>query len=297
MEKLLAVVSPTAVDRKDNLPDRIRGGLSVGSDRDVDLLVSGDRAEIDAAIRASASDGADRIVAIGGDGTVAAVASALAGGSLPLAIVPVGSGNVLAEALGIPLDREEALQMARDGGDVRFIDAMRVNGRVAVVNAGVGISSLTVRDVPHGAKLVFGRVAYVMTGVVKTMSSGASKFRVEIDGRERSLKAIEVSVVNAALTKEKPVFLFPDIHPDDGELDVLVVWAPSVPDFLRKVAEATLGQATLERNVQWSRAQIRVVIDTDRELPVQADGDVVGTTPATIDVLPGAVGVIVPPGR
>ena len=295
--KLLAVVSATAMDLEDNLPERVRSALSRNSDADVGLLVSGSRDEIAAAVDSAASEGVDRVVAVGGDGTVSAVAAALVGGDIPLAIVPLGSGNVLAETLGIPSKRDGAIEMAREGASVRSIDAMRVDGRFAFLNAGIGVSSLTVRDVPHEAKRVFGRLAYLVTGIGKAVSAGPAEFRVAIDGTERTLQAIEVSVVNAALTKERPVFLFPGIRPDDGALDVLVVWAPSVPGFLRKAAEATLGWTELERNVQWSLARSTIVVDANPELPVQADGDIVGTTPVTIEVVRGALGVVTPPGR
>jgi diacylglycerol kinase family enzyme len=105
-------------------------------------------------IRVAAGRGFDMFVAVGGDGTVSGVVEGLNGSRVPIAIVPVGTGNLLARGLGVPLDLVEAAGLIAGEHATRTIDAMRVGTRVFVLNIGVGISSATVRDTSNAPGVV-----------------------------------------------------------------------------------------------------------------------------------------------
>ena len=115
-------------------------------------------------VREAVASGCDLVVAAGGDGTVSAVADALAGTETPLGIVPLGTANVLAGELGIPLDLEAAVRLlagdARpDAGSTRWSWA----GKHYVTQVGVGLDAAMIRDTPGEHKRRFGRVAYLWT--------------------------------------------------------------------------------------------------------------------------------------
>src|SRR5260221_12235374 len=90
--------------------------------------------------RSAVSAGAGLVLACGGDGTVAACAEGVTGTGVPLAIIPMGTGNLLARNIGLPAGLDEALAVALGGAD-RAIDAGRVNGALFVVMAGLGLDA------------------------------------------------------------------------------------------------------------------------------------------------------------
>lgn len=120
----------------------IRAALAAA---DVDVEVDAvEGARLSAAARAAAARGVDAVVAAGGDGTVSAVASALAGGGVPMAVLPLGTLNHFARDLGMPRDLAEAAR-AIAGGVVARVDVGEVNGRTFVNNSSIGLYPLIVR--------------------------------------------------------------------------------------------------------------------------------------------------------
>ena len=118
-------------------------------------------------VREALAAGADLIIAAGGDGTVSAVANALVGSGLPLAIIPRGTANVLVRELAVPVELDEAVTLASSGGLTRTIDAIKVRDRHYFTQVGVGIDAFMIRDTTHEQKRRFGRVAYLWTACVR----------------------------------------------------------------------------------------------------------------------------------
>jgi len=259
----------------------------------VRLMLEGDQAS-ELVRRALDEERPEMVVVAGGDGTVSGAASALVGTSIPLAIVPVGTANMLAEQLGIPSDPEEAMMLASGGHGLRAIDAMEIEGRLFFLNAGVGVSSRTVRDMSDESKRRFGVAAYFWTGITSSLWAPPARFRVTIDGSERDFRGIEVSVINAGFREQPNVPGVPEIQPDDGALDVMLVWTPTPAGYIQHIGNVVAQRRPVEPNVRWLRARREVVIDAGEVLPVQADGDIVAPTPVTVRLVPRAVSVVVP---
>ncbi|MBD3348426.1 MAG: hypothetical protein GF400_04425 [Candidatus Eisenbacteria bacterium] len=237
------------------------------------------------------------VVVAGGDGTISGAASALSGTSVPLAIVPTGTANMLAEQLGIPASPAEAMRLAGGEHSLRSIDAMECDGRLYFLNAGAGVSSRTVQDLSDEDKRRFGRMAYIWTGITSSLWSAPVPFRVAIDGAERDFRGIEVTIINAGF-REQPGFPgVPDIEPDDGALDVMLVWTPTPVGYLQHIGDVVAKKRPIEPNVKWMRARKEISIDAGKVLPVQADGDLIGKTPCVFRLVPGAVSVLVPSER
>src|SRR5512134_3583974 len=114
-------------------------------------------------VRARLRDGYDLVVVAGGDGTVSGVFDALYGSSLPLGVIPTGTGNLIAREFGIPTEVDEAVALIAGAPRAMRIDAMRIRKRVYVLNASVGISAAVIAGTTGENKRRFGRIAYFAT--------------------------------------------------------------------------------------------------------------------------------------
>jgi diacylglycerol kinase (ATP) len=237
--------------------------------------------------------GFERFLAVGGDGTVAAAAGALAKSGLPVGIVPAGTANALARELHIPLDFNQALAQALDSPDRRQIDAIRVGETFYFLNISVGVTSQTMLRVARQEKRRFGLLAYIWKGLKQILAAQPQRFWLWVDGRRIACRASEVMVANAGILGLEPFHLDPAISLDDGYLDVCVVAARNLAEIQQFIFDILTGQGRLNPRFSCFRAQHEITIETGQPMPVQADGEVVGMTPVEIEVMPKAVVVIV----
>lgn len=245
-------------------------------------------------VRQAIRQGARLVVAAGGDGTVSAVASGLVHAPVPLGILPLGTANVLAGELGVPQDVNAACALLAGPHATQGLDAMRVGDRLFFTQIGVGIDALMIRDTPHEHKRRFGRIAYVWTALVHLLGFQPRRFRVEVDGRRVRARASEVLVANGGVLGLPPFRWGPDIRPDDGRVDVCIIRARTLIHFAILTWHFLTGQHKRSPNVRYFVAERHVAIQARRPLPVQADGEIIGDTPVSIQVVPHAVQVVVP---
>ena len=249
-------------------------------------------------VREAIASGCGLIVAAGGDGTVSGVADALAGTETPLAIVPLGTANVLAGELGIPLDLESACALLAGEHALARIDAMEVNGKHYVTQVGVGLDAEMIRGTLGESKRRFGRVAYLWTALTRLVGLQPGRFTLTVDDEtdRRRRRALQVLVANSGTLGSRPFRWGPDIQPDDGQVDVCLIGPRTLFNFLSMGVHFVLGQHRRSRHVKYLVARRSVRVDTKHPMPVQADGEIVGETPLTVNVVPGAVRVVVPKG-
>jgi YegS/Rv2252/BmrU family lipid kinase len=245
-------------------------------------------------VRERLREGFERVVAVGGDGTVAAVAHALAGGEVPLGIVPAGTGNMVARELGIPLAVEAAVALIAGPSQTRRIDAMRINGRTFLLNAGVGINAETIDQTSRLGKSLFGRSAYFGTAVWKVLQAKPQRMEVTVDGEMRVYHATDVAISNCGILAKALNPNGPDIRADDGQIDVCILCMKTPLEypwyyFLRHIAPKRVNKIIHELSAKTS-----VSVRSDVPICVQADGDIIGNTPVTVEVLPVALSVLVP---
>lgn len=247
-----------------------------------------------ALVRARLPEGWGCVAAVGGDGTVASVAHALEGGSVPLGIVPAGTGNLVARELEIPLAVEAAVALLAGAPAVRRIDAMRIGGRTFLLNAGVGINAEVIDETSRLGKSLFGRSAYVGTAVWKVLQAKPRRIELEVDGESRVYEATDVAISNCGILAKALNPNGPDVRADDGRIDVCVLCMKTPLEypwyyFLKRIAPQRVNRIMHELV-----ARRRVSVRSDEPLVVQADGDIIGTTPVEIEVVPNAVSVLVP---
>lgn len=244
-------------------------------------------------VRWRLGDGFDLVVAAGGDGTVSAVSDGLVGSSIPLGIIPTGTGNLIARELNIPDDAEAAVALIAGAPGSRKIDAMRIGKRAFVLNASVGISASIVSGTTRGSKSRFGGIAYVGTALIKVFSSVPRHLVVEVDGKAHDYRSIEMAIMNCGLLGRLFYPRGPEIRIDDGSLDVWIVSITRIWDYPRYLVGVVSGWI-VNPEAHFIRAEKTVSIRSNVPLPVQADGDIIGTTPIVVEVLPGALTVLVP---
>jgi YegS/Rv2252/BmrU family lipid kinase len=251
--------------------------------------------EVSDIVRAALARGCDLVIAAGGDGTVSEVAEALVHSDVPLGIIPVGTANVLARELGLPLDLEGACALLAGEHATNSIDAMQVGDKAFFLHIGVGLDSLMIRDTDRASKRRFGRAAYLWTALKWLIGYQPRRFTIAVDGRRLRPRAAQVLIANGGMLGMPPFRWGPHIRPDDGRIDVCVLSARSLSDYLRVAWQVLIGHRRRSPNIRYYSAMRSVVVDADRPLPIQGDGEILGETPVRVQVISDAVVLVVPP--
>lgn len=238
--------------------------------------------------------GFDMFVAAGGDGTVSGLVNGLVHTEMPLGILPVGTVNALARELGIPLDLDRAVQLLSGEHALACMDVGQVNDRYFALNASVGVSVSTMQATRAQDKRRLGAWAYLVSGIKALVGAQPHRFEIEVDGRVKHYRASEVVVANGGAVGDPALRWGPDVHPDDGELDLCVVRARSLLDYLGLAWNMLWGSQRRDRRLHCVRVRQSARIDAKTTMLVQADGEIVSETPMRVSVLPRAVQVIVP---
>ena len=243
--------------------------------------------------KAAVSAGADLVLACGGDGTVTACAEGVTGTGVPLGIIPMGTGNLLARNVGLPMGLEEALAVAL-GGVQQPIDAGRVEGTLFVVMAGLGLDARMLGDTGDPLKKRLGWLAYAVSAV-RHLGDRPMRLTVSADGgRRRRMRANALIVGNVGWLRGG-LPLLPDARPDDGLLDAVVLNASGLTGWLAVTVDVLLRRPAYGRvhRIQFTRLQVTL----DHEQPWEVDGEVMGSTRRfTIVAQPGALLLRMPPG-
>jgi YegS/Rv2252/BmrU family lipid kinase len=232
-----------------------------------------------------------RVVVAGGDGTIHAALPALADTGVPLAILPVGSVNVLARDLGIPTSLDAAIRVAGRGRE-RQIDLGYANGRPFALMAGIGFDAEVVRSVAPDLKNLIGSFAYVARGLQVLASYPQTRFHIEADGEEVEAAGWLAVVANASRYTYH-WRLAPDARIDDGWLDLCFFASESALQTAGQVVATLGGRHSAHPGVRHLRAK-RLRFHCEPDVAVQLDGDPAGSTPVEVTVAPGALTVMVP---
>lgn len=172
--------------------------------------------------------GSVTVIACGGDGTVRAIAETIGGSSVQLGVVPLGTGNLLAGNLDIPLGLE-AVPVALSA-DAETLDLGVVNDEKFAVMAGVGFDAAMIRDANSNVKSRFGSLAYVISGA-KNLPARIVKAKVTIGGEQVWSGRTTMVLVGNCGSVTGGLEVFPDASPTDGILDVAVLTAEKARDW------------------------------------------------------------------
>ncbi|MEU8813795.1 YegS/Rv2252/BmrU family lipid kinase [Actinoplanes sp. NPDC048796] len=238
----------------------------------------------------------DLLVVWGGDGMVQRSIDVLArekgGSKIPLAIMPAGTGNLLASNLGIPTDLEQAVDIALHG-DRRRIDLGKLNGEYFGVMAGVGFDGAMISDADRNMKDRLGKLAYVWAGV-RHVNGEAPKALIKIDGNDWFEDEASCVLIGNVSKITGGIKAFDDAKPDDGWLDVGVATAQGALQWARALGTMAVGRSDSSPFVRTTRAR-RVEVKLKSKMEYELDGGArTKTKTFTAKVAPAAVKVCVP---
>jgi diacylglycerol kinase family enzyme len=245
--------------------------------------------------RQAVAEGATVVFACGGDGTVMACATELVGAptgtEVALAIIPSGTGNLLAANLGLSSDVKAAVAVAT-GGVRRRIDVGVVGDRCFTVMAGMGFDAQMLDATPERWKKQIGWPAYAVAAL-RHLGNRPMRVRIRLDGghpfrrRARTVLVANVGKLQGGIT------LLPDAEPDDGCLDVAVLTPHNLRHWL-SLAWGVLRHRRSVSRMETYRAR-RVDISSDRAQPRELDGDVIDPARTlSVTVRPQALCLCVP---
>jgi YegS/Rv2252/BmrU family lipid kinase len=290
--RVRAILNPRAGVSRDEARRTAERGHPRWSD--FDLVVTEGPGHATELARAAAAAGAELVLAVGGDGTANEVARGLLGTEAALGVVPAGSGNGLARALGIPLRARPALD-ALDTGVRRLVDVGLLNGRPFLNVAGIGFDAAVSRAF-HDSGRRGGRRG--LLGYVRLSLRGLARYRaprlvVETGAERHELRPFVLTFANGPQYGSGAV-INPGAKLDDGELEVVVVTEQAIPRLLAATPLLFLGGT--ERIPGYLRLRVRrVSVSAEAPFPVHRDGDPADDTDRVeVELAPRALTVVVP---
>lgn len=304
--RLLLIVNPAAgAGQGRRRFERLLPGLQAGGLRPDIVFTTGEGEA--RRLATEAAPAYDTVVAAGGDGTTREVASGLLGGGpgrACLGVLPLGTGNDFAVQTGLAFlpDALAALQ----SGDERRVDAIRVDwrredgdGRTdhALLFAAAGFAAQVGRRTTPAVKRWFGRRgAYPVAFFHALLELRPFEVRVDVDGSAHAGRFFHVCAGNSPRAGGGAMHLSPGARMDDGRLEICLVEGVSRMEVLRCFPRLLRGTFPGHPQVRYFPGR-RLAVETVPSTELSLDGDVVGRTPATFEVLPGALRLRVPPGR
>jgi len=257
----------------------------------VDVVVGRDADEASDMIRDRVAAGVDAVVALGGDGLVNLALQVVAGTPVPLGVVPAGTGNDFARALGLSLKDPMAAVDFLARGESRQVDLGRTAGRWFGGVLGAGFDSM-VNERANRMSWPRGPARYNIAMVAELRTFRAVPFEIELDGTAWRTDAMLVAVGNSA-SYGGGMRVCPDASLADGLLDVTVLGRISKPEFIRVFPRVYKGTHINHRAVTVKRA--RVVSLRAFGVTAYADGERVATLPVACEAVPKALHVLAPP--
>lgn len=251
--------------------------------------------KIESLIKEKMNQETDLFIAAGGDGTVALVGNPLVGTHIPLGILPIGTGNLLAKELKIPLRIEDALDVitSTDSEQIR-LDTINMNNHHYLLNVSVGVTPKVMANTPSEEKKRLGVFAYLIHFIQQILGLKLEHFDIEYDHQHENYLASEILVTNGRLMGVEPLEWSDDIALNDGMLDIFVIRAANLIDILSILVSVFTKTKRKNPVIKSMRFKDYCRIKTQSPLKVQADGDPIGKTPIEISVKPNALSIIVP---
>ncbi len=288
---MIIIFNPTAGRRRAQLLWRVLDVLVANGMR-LDLVKTARPRHAEALARVAVSSGERVVVAAGGDGTIAEVASGMIGSDAKLAVIPLGTANVLAHELALPFTAR-GIAAALAFGRTRWIWpglVVRPHGtRLFVQMLGVGFDAHVVHHTSPRLKRACGRGAYVFQTVRELPRYQFDPIRVCIDGQERRATSVILTKGHLYAGQYR---LVPEAHPNDPGFSVVLFERAGPAAAMVYGAALPLNLLPSLTGVRRMRAS-RVEILSTQPVPAQADGDPAGFAPLTVTDAPRRIPIVV----
>lgn len=288
--RIKVVINPASGTAEPVLPvlNDVFGGAGIGWD----VAITHGAGDAEAAAATAAAEGYDYVGAYGGDGTLREVAAGIMKSSGPPVLpLPGGTGNAVADDLGLPADLAGAARVLTMPHELRPLDLGRIGDRYFALRVTMGLEADLVANTTPDMKARFGWFAYALSGLQALTSAPLAHYRVEVDGRSHEEDGLALLVANSANTGVAGVSISAGVDPSDGLLDVVVIQRSDIPGLLGSAVDAVQGQEP-RAVCHWQGRRIRV--EAEPQQAFLADGEDAGTTPFEVEVVPSAVRIVIP---
>jgi len=279
---------------------REAAGVFVEAGWTVDLLRTERPGHAVELARSAAAEGYDLVVACGGDGTLNEALNGLAGSDTALAVLPLGTANVWAREIGLPLRPVDAARALLDGAvhrvDLGYAEplgnAAPRYGRYFLMMAGIGFDAEVTRAVRPHEKRRWGMIAYVLAGIATALKFTGTPMTLHFDGR-RLQRRVLLAVIGNTRPYGGLVPITGHAPADGGLLDICLFGGSGFWAEPGHVVRAVVGRHTASPRVSFF-VPPGILVRSSRALPVQLDGDTFGETPMRFRAVPQVLSVLIP---
>jgi len=246
--------------------------------------------EAEALARHAAQEGFEKIVAAGGDGTVNEVVNGLAGSNAALGLLPIGTMNVFATELGLPAHDLALCWDIIQGEYTRLVDLPSANGKFFVQLAGVGLDAQVVKETSLTLKRSFGPLSYLISAA---QIAAREPPRLFLESEESPVEEGSFVLVGNGRLYGGPFPFFKHAAIDDGLFDVIAFKQLGYLEIIKYLQRVVFSSAIRVPEVEYFQTR-RLRVTSDREVPVELDGELVGNCPVEFQVQERTLRVLAP---
>jgi diacylglycerol kinase (ATP) len=225
--------------------------------------------------RNAAREGFKKIVAAGGDGTINEVVNGLAGSTATLGLLPIGTVNVFASELGLPIHNLQSCWNIIEGDETRVIDLPRANEKYFVQLAGVGLDAQVVKETSLALKRNFGPLSYLISAA---QIAARRPPRLYLESENAPTNEASFVLIGNGRRYGGPFPFFKQAQLDDGLLDVVAFKQVGYLEIIKYLQDVFFSSEIRLPEVEYFQTQ-RLRITSDQDVPVELDGELVGNCP------------------
>lgn len=287
MTDTIVILNPTA-----GSPEHVRSWQERAKSLagDCPIRVTSHSGEAEALARRAVEEGFARIVAAGGDGTVSQVANGLAGSNAILGVLPMGSVNVFAMELGLPLHNLQRCWDIIEDTNLRLVDMPSANNRYFVQLAGVGLDAQVVKETSLAFKRSFGPLSYLISAAQIAARQPPKLF---IESEHTSLEEGSFVLVGNGRLYGGPFPFFKQAVIDDGLFDVVVFKRLGYLEIIRYLQDVVFSADIKVPEIEYFQTR-QLRITSEQDVPVELDGELAGNCPVDFRIRKRALRVLAP---
>ena len=254
------------------------------------VRVTAHSGEAEALSRRAVEAGFTRIVAAGGDGTVSQVANGLVGSNATLGVLPMGTVNVFAMELGLPLHNLQRCWDIIEDTNVRLVDLPSANGKYFVQLGGVGLDAQVVKETSLAFKRSFGPLSYLISAA---QIAARQPPRLFIESENASIDEGSFVLVGNGRLYGGPFPFFKHAVIDDGLFDVVVFKRLGYLEIIKYLQDVVFSSDIRVPEIEYFQTR-HLRVTSEQDVPVELDGELVGSCPVDFQIREKAVRVLAP---
>src|ERR1700720_2241046 len=239
--------------------------------------------------RRGAKEGFEKIVAAGGDGTINEVVNGLAGTPATLGLLPIGTMNVFATELGLPVNNLEGCWNIVLGEHTRAVDLAQANQKFFVQLAGVGLDAQVVKETSSQLKRNFGPLSYLISAA---QIAARQPPRLFIQSEDAAIDEGSFVLVGNGRLYGGPFPFFKHAALDDGLLDVIVFKRLGYLEIIKYLQDVVFSSEIRVPEIEYFQTS-RLRVESDQSVPVEVDGELVGNCPVEFSLHERSLRVLV----